>query len=53
MNDVPRRRQKQIFIRSDKAAALLESMSRDGRSKVSIIEDALRKAVAEAHIAAE
>jgi hypothetical protein len=42
MTHIPRRQQKQIFIRSDKAAALLAELARDGRTKVSILEDALR-----------
>lgn len=45
----PRRLQKQITIRSNVAAALLEEMARDGRTKVSIIEDALERAVVEAN----
>ena len=53
MTQVPRCRQKKISIRSDKAAELLKGMARDGRTKVSIIEDALRRAVAEAKISAE
>ena len=48
MTQRPRRLQKQITIRSNLAAALLEDMARDGRTKVSIIEDALERAVAEA-----
>ena len=45
----PRRLQKQITIRSNLAAALLNEMARDGRTKVGIIEDALENAVAEAN----
>lgn len=48
----PRRLQKQITIRSNLAAALLKEMARDGRTKVSIIEDALEGLVAEANSAA-
>lgn len=48
MIEIPRHKQKQIKIRSDKAAAILAELARDGRTKVSIIEDALRRAVAEA-----
>lgn len=36
-----RRSQKQITIRSDRAAALLKLLTRDGRSQVSVIEEAL------------
>ena len=48
MTERPRRLQKKITIRSNVAAALLNEMARDGRTKVSIIEDALERAVAEA-----
>lgn len=38
-----RRQQASITIRSDKAAALLDQFAASGRSKVSIIEDALER----------
>jgi len=47
MSTVPRRRQKQIFIRSDLAAQLLTELAKDGRTKVSILEDALARAASE------
>ncbi len=43
MNYVPRRMQKPITIRSDKAAELLAQLTRDGRSQVEVIEEALAK----------
>ncbi len=43
MNYVPRRMQKPITIRSDKAAKLLAQLTRDGRSQVEVIEEALAK----------
>jgi hypothetical protein len=48
MTNVPRRQQKQIFIRSDLAAELLTELARDGRTKVLILEQALARAVSEA-----
>jgi hypothetical protein len=47
MSTVPRRRQKQIFIRSDLAAQLLTELAKDGLTKVSILEDALARAASE------
>ena len=47
MTAIPRRRQKQIFIRSDKAAKILTRLAQNGRTKVSILEDALLCAVVE------
>jgi len=38
-----RRQQPSITIRSDKAAALLDQLAKSGRSKVSIIEEALER----------
>ena len=49
MDQRPRRLQKQITIRSNMAATLLNEMARDGRTKAGIIEDALERAVAEAN----
>ncbi len=37
----PRRAQQAITIRSDKAAALLAALTRNGRSQVEVIEEAL------------
>ena len=48
MTPVPRHRQTPITIRSDVAARLLKEMTRDGRSQAQVIEDALKKAVADA-----
>lgn len=44
MTPAPRHRQKPIAIRSDKAARLLEELTRDGRSQAQVIEDALEEA---------
>ena len=38
---VPRRRQRAITIRSDRALARLELLTRDGRSQAAVIEEAL------------
>lgn len=40
---IPRRAQTPIHIRSNLAAALLIEHTRDGRSQVEVIEDALRR----------
>ena len=48
MTPVPRHRQTPITIRSDVAARLLKEMTRDGRSQAQVIEDALKKAAADA-----
>ena len=47
MSPLPRHKQKPITIRSDKAAQLLERLTRDGRSQAQVIEEALAKAAAE------
>lgn len=47
MTPVPRHRQKPISFRSDEAARLLAQLTRDGRSQAQVIEDALKRAVAE------
>ena len=47
MTPLPRHKQKPITIRSDKAAQLLERLTRDGRSQAQVIEEALAKAAAE------
>lgn len=39
----PRRKQKPISIRSDRAAARLEQLTRDGRSQTDVIEEALER----------
>ncbi|MGF1550502.1 MAG: hypothetical protein ACFBQW_08255 [Sphingomonadaceae bacterium] len=39
----PRRKQKPITIRSDRAAARLKLLTRDGRSQAEVIEDALER----------
>ena len=44
---LPRHRQKPITIRSDKAAALLARLARNGRSQAQVIEEALEKAAEE------
>jgi len=44
MTPVPRHRQKPISFRSDKAAAILARLTRDGRSQAQVIEEALEKA---------
>ena len=53
MTSIPRSRQKKITIRSDKVAKLLAEMARDGRTKVGIIEGALRRAVIAAGMSPE
>ena len=45
---VPRHRQSPVSIRSDKAAALLARLTRNGRSQAQVIEEALAKAVMDA-----
>ena len=47
MSAIPRHRQTPVSIRSDKAAALLARLTRNGRSQAQVIEDALDKAAAE------
>ena len=47
MTPLPRHKQKPITIRSDKAAQLLERLTRDGRSQAQVIEEALAKAASE------
>lgn len=47
MTAVPRHRQTPISIRSDKAAALLSNLTRNGHSQAQVIEDALDKATGE------
>ena len=47
MSPLPRHKQKPITIRSDKAAQLLERLTRDGRSQAQVIEEALAKAASE------
>ena len=49
MTPVPRSRQTPISFRSDKAAALLARLTRDGRSQAQVIEEALAK-VAESEL---
>lgn len=39
----PRRKQKPISIRSDRAAARLKQLTRDGRSQTEVIEEALER----------
>lgn len=41
--NLPKRKQRAITIRSDKAFKRLELLTRDGRSQVEIIEDALER----------
>ena len=43
MTPVPRSRQTPISFRSDKAAALLAKLTRDGRSQAQVIEEALEQ----------
>jgi len=47
MTAVPRHRQTPVSIRSDKAAALLARLTRNGRSQAQVIEDALAKEVSD------
>jgi hypothetical protein len=44
MTAVPRHRQTPVSFRSDKAAALLARLTRNGQSQARVIEDALEKA---------
>ena len=46
MVPLPRHKQRPITIRSDEAARLLKQLTRDGRSQVQVIEEALEKAAA-------
>ena len=48
MSAVPRHRQTPVSFRSDKAAALLARLTRNGRSQAQVVEEALEKAAAEA-----
>lgn len=50
MTAVPRSQQKRISFRSDLAFELLAILTRDGRSRAEVIEDALRRAAIEANI---
>ena len=50
MTPLPRHRQKPISFRSDKAAAILARLTRDGRSQAQVIEEALMKADGDARI---
>jgi hypothetical protein len=43
MTPIPRHKQTPISFRSDKAAALLAELTRDGKSQAQVIEEALAK----------